>query len=758
MKKYFSYLFLGILIFTLLSCGGSEDSSEIEDLQRQVDELQSQLDNEGENDASTSTSKKPSSNLKINSDDDGNLDIQGTIIEDSKYDPFFRYIDVQNLRIFVLDGVNEEIILKISSTYENMLQDNSSIDPNMRQNLLNVLKERYVYQRVGYVGPEYYDEPPCCPKITEELGDDAGDFAHSQIDYIWEKDSDEYDSQINEVIEHLLHTLTDQGFRFAFPEEWNWKDPNSTVNMAMYEAIEKGHYNITGYEEIKNLDPEGFNRVIATEFAYWMILASWDMFETAGMEANDEWNIDSSEELRKNLPISYDLYKNTVETVLSPPDQQYILDLYYGDISIKANTKQDHTEWDDEHHEDHHHEEDSEFNAEYELEPGESTGDPMKDEIEMFKRAISENTGPGCNVWSDVPCPEFPNFVKTQPSKSKLPIYDESTCEGSFNDREYELKTPKDDYVRCLIDASRSYAEPYFVLGAELNPAVKAQILEAEKYGAEIFGNWGPILNTLVRYGEPDVEYVAAQTCLYTEKYGSSKYEPCYEYNLNYYKTFDYCCGALHGTPEPLAPVRFQTFTYSAPETAYKEDMLRKVTLHEYVHVWQSAFKVHPHSTRCSDEQNVLCELGNGPLWLEEGVAEYFAVFYADKKGWTDYRSTMIENLNGAQEVYDQWGFTLRNSHDRAAKDTLDQHECGCGGTIMYNMGMWGAAWLINKAETNNGFIEEFYPNVAYIGYQEAFKNGFGISLDEFYDEFDEWLDSTPKSEKIKILDTISMY
>ena len=174
MKKYFSYLFLGILIFTLLSCGGSEDSSEIEDLQRQVDELQSQLDNEGENDASTSTSKKPSSNIKINSDDDWNLNIQGTIIEDSKYDPFFRYIDVQNLRIFVLDGVNEEIILKISSTYENMLQDNSSINPNMRQNLLNVLKERYVYQRVGYVGPEYYDEPPCCPKITEELGDDAG--------------------------------------------------------------------------------------------------------------------------------------------------------------------------------------------------------------------------------------------------------------------------------------------------------------------------------------------------------------------------------------------------------------------------------------------------------------------------------------------------------------------------------------------------------------------------------------------------------
>ena len=52
--------------------------------------------------------------------------------------------------------------------------------------------------------------------------------------------------------------------------------------------------------------------------------------------------------------------------------------------------------------------------------------------------------------------------------------------------------------------------------------------------------------------------------------------------------------------------------------------------MHEYVHVWQSAFKVHPHETRCSDEENKLCELGNGPLWLEEGSAEYFAVYFAE--------------------------------------------------------------------------------------------------------------------------------
>ena len=76
-----------------------------------------------------------------------------------------------------------------------------------------------------------------------------------------------------------------------------------------------------------------------------------------------------------------------------------------------------------------------------------------------------------------------------------------------------------------------------------------------------------------------------------------------------------------------LAPVRFQSMTYNGPDKQYESQEIRKSTLHEYIHVWQSAFKVHPHEIRCSDEANKLCELGNGPLWLEEGSAEYFAVF-----------------------------------------------------------------------------------------------------------------------------------
>ena len=392
------------------------------------------------------------------------------------------------------------------------------------------------------------------------------------------------------------------------------------------------------------------------------------------------------------------------------------------------------------------------------LEPEISTGDPRKDEIDMFKRIVSENTGPACNIYGIAPCPEWPNFIKTKPSKNDIPVYKESSCEGKFNSTEYLLKSPKEAYIDCLINASKSDAKPYVIQGAQMDPKVKEAVLEAQQYGAELLGNWGPILNVFVRYGEPDLEYVASQECLYRSKYSDYDYDVCYEYQYWFYRTFDDCCGALHETPMALAPVRFQSMTYNGPDKQYESQEIRKSTLHEYIHVWQSAFKVHPHEIRCSDEANKLCELGNGPLWLEEGSAEYFAVFFAEKKQWAYLESVLNEKLNSAHDVYDKWGFTLKNSHNRGAKDKLDQHECNCGGAIMYDMGIWGVAWLVHKSKSNDGFLKEFYPRVAYIGYQQAFENAFGLTLDEFYNEFALWFDQTPKSEKLKIIDVISKY
>jgi hypothetical protein len=76
----------------------------------------------------------------------------------------------------------------------------------------------------------------------------------------------------------------------------------------------------------------------------------------------------------------------------------------------------------------------------------------------------------------------------------------------------------------------------------------------------------------------------------------------------------------------------------------------------------------------------------------------------------------------------------------------------------MYDMGIWGVAWLINYSGTNDAFLKDFYPNIAYIGYQQAFKSAFGLSLDDFYIEFGDWFDKSSRYEKLRILDQISRY
>ena len=340
-------IFIALLSIFILSCSQNNDT-ELNKLKAQVAELENQkLQQEfidlkkqktiQKSDKNTKEEPKssPPKNMPINT--------EGIIYSDTKYAPFNRYIDIKNLRLLVLDGVSDEIVIKISKTYENMFQDNGSIDQSKRDTLLNTLKNNYVFQRVGGANPDAYGgEPPCCPDYAHHIDpENINDFAHNASDYIWEKNPEESERQTIEVIEHLLHTITDQGFRHAFPETWEWNNSNSLLNMAMNQAIEKKIYNIESYKFIKNIDPVGYRKTIATEYAFWMILSAWDMFETANIRANDEWNLDSSEDLKNKLQLSWKLYEETVLPVLSVPNKSFIKELYTETQTSDSKAKSD---------------------------------------------------------------------------------------------------------------------------------------------------------------------------------------------------------------------------------------------------------------------------------------------------------------------------------------------------------------------------------------------------------------------------------
>ena len=54
----------------------------------------------------------------------------------------------------------------------------------------------------------------------------------------------------------------------------------------MNEAISKGIYDVSSYNNLKNDD--AYHRIITQEYAYWLILAEWDLYVTTGKKR--QWN------------------------------------------------------------------------------------------------------------------------------------------------------------------------------------------------------------------------------------------------------------------------------------------------------------------------------------------------------------------------------------------------------------------------------------------------------------------------------------
>lgn len=249
------------------------------------------------------------------------LPFLNTGCKSSSEEDFPNYVDVKKLRIFAREEVSTSFLNNVGEAYKEMLNDNSDVDSTMRSHYLSISEDEYVYQRVGVDGMANNSnidsfEPP------EPYRDNA-------TDYIWEKDT--ADGQIGEVVEHLLHTVTNVIFYLAYPNDWDYNDSYSAISLAMQEAIDKGIYDVSSYEDLK--DDNGYNKIITQEYAYWLILAEWDYFIITdktmnGMSGNEEFVIGTPEEIYAQLPLGHKLYSDYVERVLSIPDKQKMISLF----------------------------------------------------------------------------------------------------------------------------------------------------------------------------------------------------------------------------------------------------------------------------------------------------------------------------------------------------------------------------------------------------------------------------------------------
>jgi len=260
----------------------------------------------------------------------------GTIIKDGKYSPAFdKHAIVHNIVVAAFPDVSDEFLTHATNILDRMLQKDAVTDDTRRDLLLSNFSRYKFLQRIGSIGPENYpDGNPGLDAINNE---------YEVVDFIWEIElNDEIRGktqvqanaqQINEIVEHLLHTVTN-GFNKTF-NSWDYQNQSSALNLAMAEAIDGNYYDVQSYEEIRDKgDLEGYKNITAQEFIYWVILTGWDLKTPYKPNTAPEWYVENSEELQTKLPLAYELFINEVNGVLVNPTKEYLDGLTFSKIIL----------------------------------------------------------------------------------------------------------------------------------------------------------------------------------------------------------------------------------------------------------------------------------------------------------------------------------------------------------------------------------------------------------------------------------------
>jgi plastocyanin len=258
----------------------------------------------------------------------------GVLVKDDTYKPYDKHATSYNLIIGGLPDVTDGFVTNVANIANKMLAENDSTNSVNRNLLLNNFTQYNAFQRVGSINMSSYD--PALNNDNYDGWDNINDN-YSVVDFIWEATSnsptDEQTKagQINAILEHLLHTITlifDKSYT-----SWGYEDASSDLVLAMNEAINGGYYDPTGnYGSTQETNPTLYSRIIAQEFAYWMILTGWDLKSLYAPDVAPEWTILTAAEMESKLPLAQKLFTDTVNGVLINPTQAYLDGLTFSSI------------------------------------------------------------------------------------------------------------------------------------------------------------------------------------------------------------------------------------------------------------------------------------------------------------------------------------------------------------------------------------------------------------------------------------------
>ncbi len=233
----------------------------------------------------------------------------GDIVLSDQFPPFNKSLDVYGIKLIARDNISNEFMINIAKTISEIFAINNNTDQLLQQ---QVIENMYRYKTII---PLFYGEDGAIASSEEQEWEQTN-AANSMCDIIME----DIPNQVMEVVEHILHHITDIGLHFTLADNWGL-DPNSELYRVTNLAISSGNYNISQYSDISELDVR--NRVILQEYAYWIIYTSWDLRKKYG-PAESEWSIMTREEFISKEPAAFELFQNTIPKILSCPSDSML--------------------------------------------------------------------------------------------------------------------------------------------------------------------------------------------------------------------------------------------------------------------------------------------------------------------------------------------------------------------------------------------------------------------------------------------------
>ena len=381
--------------------------------------------------------------------------------------------------------------------------------------------------------------------------------------------------------------------------------------------------------------------------------------------------------------------------------------------------------------------------------------------------SASANQGYIFNGWEGSNSPEKSLTISLNSDVSLIANFRIMNITDVMNDPEEFNYDIYEDYTEQIVDF---YPSAFFA--SDLSENVINGVNLALKTAADEFGKYGPVEYWVMGTNREAGNVLLNQFCERRDALGQWDLAECLssendESRGGSMSSYIALGESLVSENEPISSAGhnggfewgIHRLTSSYPHTldnyfdyiSYLADF--KVIIHEYFHVFQLASVYN-----LEREERESKTKPDGAIWMMEGAAEYMA-FY------TLFKKIEDETLNFSESQrmnYESLKIVMTNNmsigkrliSERCPEYKLKDIKYGdCQGPV-YHIGPWAVAYLLNKVNNQNVLIETFYPNLKELGFEGAFNLAFGYSSEEFYEEFNAFLE-LPIEQQLEIIPDI---